>query len=194
MKSYIEEFQGEQDKESDIIVTVDGPSASGKGTLAEHIAKVLGIKHFSASDVFYSIAEKRGIEDHELSEEAEKEVDLAVDRKTLTRGLKNSCVIDGRITGYVLGEYSDLRIYLSAEPEERARRLAKRENHDRKEAERIVEKRDREDSRRYQNYYGVDPSDTSIHDVVIDNTDLGMDEQAELMDQVLKQRFPQRFE
>lgn len=194
MGSYVEEFQDGRDKKSEIVVTVDGPCAAGKGTLAEHIADELGIKHFSASDVWYSIAEERGLEDVDLSKEAEKEVDLQVDRKTLERGLEKSCVIDGRITSWVLGDFADFRIRLEAEEEERAKRLAKREGLDKEEAEKIVRERDTEDSRRYKKYYGIDTSSREVYDLVIDNTDLGIEKQNQRVNEILKQRFPERFD
>lgn len=193
MGNQIERFQGNHEKKSEVVVVVDGPSASGKGTLAEHVAEKLNTKHFSASDVFYSIAEERGFEDHELSEEAGKDVDIEVDRKTLERGLEQSCVIDGRITAWVLGDYADLRIHLDADLEERADRLAKREGYGQEEAREIVEKRDSEDYRRYQEYYGIDPGDRSNYDVLIDNTELNIEQQNSLIDQVLEQVFPGRF-
>lgn len=193
MESYIEEFQKERDKKAELIVTVDGFAGAGKGTLAKHISERLDLKHFSASDVFYSIAEDRNLSDIELSQEAEKEVDLAVDRKTLSRALKSSCVIDSRISSWVLGSYADLRIRLEADVEERGKRLGERESKDLEEAVEIVEKRDEEDTKRYRKYYGLDMADLEIYDLIIDNTDLGIEEQKQLVDKALKQRFPERF-
>lgn len=194
MGSYIKELQDDHEKKSDIVITVDGPSGAGKGTFAEHISQKLSVKHFSASDIFYKIAEERGLEDHELAEEAEKAVDLEIDRRTLERALEESCIIDSRIASWVLGDYADLKIHLSADVEERARRLAEREGYDTKEAKKIVEKRDREDYRRYQKYYGIDPEDLSIYDVLIDNTELSIEEQNRLIDKVLEKMFPGRFD
>lgn len=194
MGSYIEEFQEDREKKSDIVITVDGPSGAGKGTLAEHIAEKLGIEHFSASDVFYQIAEDRGISHVELAEKAEKEVDIEVDRGTLERGLENSCVIDGRLPSWVLGDYSDLKIYVTADEEERAKRVAQRENiSEEKALEEEVKKRDAENDRRYEEYYGIDTSDLEIYDLVIDNTELSIEEQNELVEKVLEQRFPEKL-
>jgi len=190
MGSYIEEFQNGYSKESSIIVTIDGFAGAGKGTLAEQVSEILGLKHFSASDVFYQIAEERNLSDHELSEEAEKEVDLAVDRKTLERALNQSCVIDSRISSWVLGSYSDLRIRLEADLKERARRLAERENLSYTKAENIVRKRDREDSRRYKKYYNLDLNDKSIYNLLIDNTDLGIEEQRQIIRKTIQKQFP----
>lgn len=195
MGSYIEEFQKDREKESDIIVTVDGPSGSGKGTVAEQIADKLGVKHFSAGDVFRSIAEDRGITHVELAEQADKEVDLEVDRRTLQRALKKSCVIEGRLPSWVLGDYSDLKIFLTADEEERARRVAGRENIDKETAlEEEVKQRDKENNRRYEDYYGIDTSETDIYDVIFDNTELNLKEQNQLVDKILRQRFPDRLQ
>lgn len=187
MGSYIEEFQDQREKESDVVVTIDGPSGSGKGTLAEQIADILNVKHFSASDIFYSIAEERGISHVELSEKAEKDVDLEVDHKTLERGLKNDCVIDSRIASWVLGDYSDLRIYLEADTEERARRIAEREGKNKEEVIKETERRDKENQRRYKNYYNIDPEDKSIYDILINNTNMDIEEQREVIEQILEE-------
>lgn len=195
MKSYIQEFQGSHTKKAEIIVTVDGPSGSGKGTVAESIADKLRIKHFSAGDVFRSIAEDRGITHVELAEQADKQVDLEVDRRTLQRGLEESCVIEGRLPSWVLGGYSDLKIFLTADEEERARRVAGRENIDKETAlEQEIRQRDKENNRRYSDYYSIDTSQTDIYDIIFDNTDLSLKEQDQLIDKILKQRFPEKIE
>lgn len=195
MKSYIQGFQGSHTKKAEIIVTVDGPSGSGKGTVAESIADKLGIKHFSAGDVFRSIAEDRGITHVELAEQADKQVDLEVDRRTLQRGLEESCVIEGRLPSWVLGDYSDLKIFLTADEEERARRVAGRENIDKEAAlEQEIRQRDKENNRRYSDYYSIDTSQTDIYDIIFDNTDLSLKEQDQLIDKILKQRFPEKIE
>ncbi|PSH00313.1 MAG: cytidylate kinase [Nanohaloarchaea archaeon SW_4_43_9] len=194
MGSYIEEFQGDRERNSDIIITIDGMAAAGKGTLAEFIADKLNLRHFSASDVFYQVAEERGLKDHELSEEAEKELDLEIDRRTLERALNQNCVVEGRIPSHALGDYSDLRIKVTADLEERAGRLAEREDINRDEALEVVKKRDREDSRRYSNYYNIDTDNKEIYDLIIDNSELGIEEQNQLVDKVLKQEFSERYE
>ncbi|MFB6241903.1 MAG: (d)CMP kinase [Candidatus Nanosalina sp.] len=194
MGSYIEEFQGDHEKESEVVVTVDGPSGAGKGTIADHISKRLRIAHFSASDVFYQIAEDRGISHVELAEKADKEVDLEVDRRTLQRGLENNCVIDSRIASWVLGDYSDFRIFVTADLEERARRIAGREKIPLEKAKEETKERDKENSRRYEEYYGIDTDDLSIYDLVIDNTDMSIEKQNELVDKALKKQFPERYE
>ncbi len=194
MGSYIEEFQGDHEKNSDVVITVDGPSGAGKGTIADYIASKLGIYHFSASDVFYSIAEERGISHVELAKKADKQVDLEVDRRTLERGLENNCVIDSRISSWVLGDYSDLRIYVKADLEERAKRIAAREDIGYDQALEETKERDEENSRRYEDYYKIDTGDLDIYDVLVDNTDMSISEQEEYLDKILEKKFSERFE
>jgi len=193
MKSYIKDFQGEHKKDSDLVITVDGMAATGKGTLGRFLAEKADIKHFSASDVFYEVAEERGLEDHELSEEAEKDLDLEIDRRTLQRALNQDCVVEGRIPSHVLGSYSDFRIKMVASPEERARRLAERDDIEKSEAPKIVEKRDREDSRRYKEYYDLDTDNEEIYDLVLDNTHMSVEKQNKAVEKELAKKFPERF-
>lgn len=193
MESYIDQFQDSHEKHAGLIITVDGPSGSGKGTLAEYIAEKLGIEHFSAGDVFRAIADDQGISHVELAKKADKDVDVKVDRRTLERALKESCVVDGRLPSWVLGDYSDLRIFLTADLEERARRVAEREDKDLEKVKEETGERDKENKRRYHEYYGIDTEELDIYDLIIDNTDMGVEEQEELVDNVLKQEFPERY-
>jgi len=194
MESFVQEFQGDHEKDSDIVITIDGDSGAGKGTIADYIASRLGLYHFSASDVFHSIAEDRGISHVELAQKADKKVDLEVDRRTLERGLENNCVIDSRIASWVLGEYSDLRIYVTADLEERAKRIAAREDISYEKALEDTEKRDEENSRRYKEYYGINTGEMDIYDVIIDNTDMSISEQEKQLDKILEKKFEERLQ
>ena len=118
MESYIPEFQKDREKNSDILITIDGPSGAGKGTLAEFISRELDIPNYSAGDFFRQLAQEKGLTVEELSAQADKQTDITVDERTLEKGLNESCVIESRISSWVLGSYSDLRIYLTAEIDE----------------------------------------------------------------------------
>jgi len=203
MGSYIEEFQKkEREKDSELVVTIDGPSGAGKGTLAEHIAEKLGIKYYSAGDFFRSLAKEKGLTVEELSEQADKETDLEVDRRTLEKGLNESCVIESRIASRVLGDFSDLKIYMTADLEERAKRIGddldNRENEEGgeslEEVKERVNKRDEDNQERYRDYYGIDTKEKDIYDLIVGNTELSIEEQNTYVEKVLKQRFPEETE
>lgn len=201
MGSYIEEFQNERGKKSDLVITIDGPSGSGKGTLAQFIADRLDLEYYSAGDFFRQIAREKELTVEELSEKAGKEVDVEVDRRTLEKGLNENCVIESRIASKVLGDHSDFKIYVTADIEERAKRvkqdLENRENEeggeDLEEIKKKIQKRDQDNNRRYQEYYGIDMWKSDIYDLILDNTNLDIEEQNQKMDRVLKQKFPERY-
>ncbi len=193
MESYVDEFKGNHEKQAELIIVVGGPSKSGKSTLASHVADRMNVKHLSAGDIFREIAADREMTVEELSSEADKETDMEVDRRILETALSESCSIDSRIAAWVLGDYVDFSIYLTADLEARARRLAKTENITQEKAEELVEKRDRDNHRRYSDYYGIDTHEIDLFDLVVDNTDLNIEEQNQVVDEILEQRFPDRL-
>ncbi|MFB6193341.1 MAG: (d)CMP kinase [Candidatus Nanohaloarchaea archaeon] len=186
MESYIDEFKQERDKNSDLVVCINGPSGAGKGTLAAQVAEMLDVDHFSAGDVFRGIAADRGMDVVELSEKADKETDLEVDRRTLERALNNDCVVDSRLSSWVLGSYADVKIYITADIEERASRVAEREEITLEEALERIEKRDSDNRERYQKYYGIDVEDLSVYDLVLDNTDLEVETQRKIVEEYIE--------
>ena len=119
----MDELNFEGTRKSRVLVTIDGRSGAGKGTLAEHISQHLGVDHYFAGDFFRSIAEEKGLAVEELSEQAGKEIDLEVDRRTFRKGLSEDCVIESRISCHVMGDHSDLKIRLTADLAERGRRV-----------------------------------------------------------------------
>jgi predicted cytidylate kinase len=192
--SYIKDFQRKIEEEnlqksSKRVITIDGLSGAGKGTLSKQIGEIMDLPVYSAGDFFRSIADERGLTLHELEQQADKETDMEVDRRTLMKGMEESCVIESRIASRVLGDYSDLRIRLKASLEERARRIKGRENE--KSLEKVkerVEDRDKENWRRYQEYYGLE-DDLEIYHFMVDNTDMSLDQQRKVFRAFLDQWF-----
>lgn len=198
MRSYVEEFQGNHRKESNLIVCICGPSGAGKGTLGSFVADELDVPLYSAGDFFRQIAEEKDLTVEELSEQADKETDLEVDRRTLEKGLNEDCVIESRIAAWILGSYSDLSIYVTADLEERAKRVkedlknrsAEEDASSLQEVKERIDSRDKNNRKRYQDYYGIDMNDNTIFDLVIDNTEMNVEEQNELVKKALNRRLP----
>jgi len=193
-KQKIQEFDRNREKNSDTVIAICGPSGAGKGTLGKFVANYLDINYYSAGDFFRNLAKEKGLTVEQLSEQADKETDLEVDRRTLEKGLNEDCVIESRIAAWALGDYADIKIYITADLEERSKRvmedLENRENEEgAKNMEKIKEtirKRDKDNEQRYKKYYGINMNNTSIFDIVIDNTDMGIKEQEKLVKKALE--------
>ena len=103
-----------------------------------------------------------------------REVLLSVQREAAEKARKrDGAVVEGRDIGTVILPDADLKIFLSAAPEERARRRAVQSGRE-SELERISEamsRRDRQDSERE-----TSPLRSAADAVVIDTTGLGLDE------------------
>lgn len=176
----------EGEKQSDLLITIDGQSGAGKGVLAEHIAEQLNVNYYSAGNFFRNIAEEKGCTVQKLSKEADKNLDLEIDRRTFQKGLKEDCVIESRIACHVLKDYSDYKIRLKAGLEERAQRVSEREDIGVEEAKQHIKERDRDNKKRYREYYGLDMDNLDGYDLILDNTDLTVSETNQIVMKALQ--------
>ena len=142
---------------SDIfIIAIDGPAASGKGTLGRRLSQELALPHLDTGLTYRAVAHEllRGdlpLDDERVAVEAALRVDLAkLDRATLSdHAVGNAAskvaampavrrtlvelqrdfaasppgaVLDGRDIGTVVCPDADVKLYVTASPEERAKR------------------------------------------------------------------------
>ena len=139
-----------------MIITIDGPAASGKGTLARRIAEHLQLPHLdtgliyravaeslfaqgrSLNDVYAAVAAARDIDldklEHDrlsgtaLGEAASRVAAIPEVRAALLKIQQEfahrpgGAVLDGRDTGTVICPAADVKIFVTASPEARARR------------------------------------------------------------------------
>ena len=151
-----------------MIVTVSGPIGSGKTTVARAIASRFKLRHISAGEVFRALAEEQGMTLAEFSRYAEEhhEVDRLVDERQVELARQGNAVVDGRLTAWLLPE-AELKIWLKAPLEVRARRVAKREGIGYEEALQETRLREESEARRYREIYGIEIGDLSPYDVVL---------------------------
>ncbi len=161
-----------------MILTISGVAGSGKSTVARLLAKKLGLKHHSSGDFMRQMAQERGLTLLELSKLAEKDkaIDKELDDRQKEIGKKeDNFIIDGRLSAFFI-PHADFKIFLDCETKEAAKRIMKDKRHgDRADniadMVKIIKKRQASEKKRYRNYYGCDPYDRSIYDIVIDSSD-----------------------
>ena len=154
-----------------LVITISGLIGSGKTTVAKALAEKLMLRHVQAGMVFREMAKERGMSLQEFSKLAEKDksFDRLVDERQKELAKQGNVVIDGRLSGWLID--ADLKIWLKASLDERAKRVAKRENKDYETALKETRERERSELKRYKEIYGIDLNDLSPYDFVI-NTEL----------------------
>ncbi len=158
----------------DLVVTISGLHGTGKTTIAEVLAKNLGLRHVSAGQLFRQIAGERGLSLRVLSmRAAEKdELDRLVDDRTKEEAKKGNAVIDGLLAGWMAGENADLKFYLSASDDVRIARIARRDRCSLEEARKATFFRESLERRRFKRFYAIDIGNLSIYDLVLNTEHL----------------------
>jgi cytidylate kinase len=161
-----------------MLITVSGPGGSGKSTLAADLADRLGYDHVSGGDIFRAIADERGLTPLQLNRRAEEDdsIDRDLDRRLRTTAReRDDLVLESRLSGWMAGEYADLRVWLDAPLNVRAERIADREGKPVDRAREETQARAESEAGRYRDYYGIDIGDRSIYDLVVNTARWGPD-------------------
>lgn len=175
-KTYIKFFKGYEErlakktKKRGLTITVSGLSKSGKSTIAKAIAKKFNLKYVFAGKILRSAAKSRGIPIDVFSKIRENEIDYEMDRLNLKYAIQGKSVVDSRLSGWVAGDWADVKIFVKCSLYDRANRLAKDEKTSMKRAAELIRKRDEADTKKYRQLYGINQFDTSIYDIIIDNS------------------------
>jgi len=159
-----------------MLITVSGPGGSGKSTLAADLADRLGYDHVSGGDIFRSIADERGLTPLQLNRRAEEDdsIDRDLDRRLrATAREREDLVLESRLSGWMAGEYADLRVWLDAPLTVRAERIADREGKPVDQAREETRARAESEAGRYLEYYGIDIGDRSVYDLVVNTARWG---------------------
>lgn len=156
-------------------MTVSGPPGSGKTTVATQLASAIGLKAFSAGDLFRGLAEENDLTLEELGSIAEQnwDIDRELDSRMVQVIRENEAgIFEGRLTGYLtyMHDIPSFKVYITAPFAVRVRRIMRRENKDRSTVERELATRERSEQKRYKHIYGFDIDDISIYDLKIDSS------------------------
>lgn len=154
------------------LICIDGMSGTGKSMFAlflkdelNRIGVNLTIKN--SGDFFREFAKNMGYDNldefskaRQENEELAKKTDIILDEKTLEYGIKNGGILVGRITIGLLGDEADVRIFIIADVDKIAERVAgdpKREEYGKsiEEIKRRIIRRNEYDTMLYEKIYNI---------------------------------------
>jgi len=97
---------------------------------------------------------------------------------------KDNILIEGRLSGFLVD--ANLRIWLKAPLEIRARRISKRENKPEALAMEETSLREECERERYLKYYDIDIKDLSVYDLIIDSSKWNPEEISEIVQKAVR--------
>ena len=152
---------------SEIRIAVSGKSGCGNTTVSRLLAEKLGIRLINYT--FHDMARERGLSFEELCRLAEQDsqYDRHLDRRQVELASQGSCVLASRLAIWLLEE-ADLRVYLQASAEVRAKRIARREGSSWRRTLPDIQARDTRDRNRYLKLYGIDIDVYGFAELVVD--------------------------
>jgi cytidylate kinase len=151
-----------------MLVTISGPPGGGKSTVAAALGEILEYEHVSGGDIFRATASERGLSLAEFNAmaEADPSIDRELDRRIRERAREaDDLVLESRLSGWMAGDYAELKVWLNAPMDVRAARIADREEISVAAAREQTEDREASERERYADYYGIDYEDLSIYDL-----------------------------
>ena len=157
---------------SGIKVAVSGKSGCGNTTVSRILAETLKLRFINIT--FRTLAEERGLDLAEVLALSAKDDswDIEVDtRQVKLAREEGGCVLGSRLAIWMLSE-ADFRVFLTAQPLTRAKRIQSREGGDIQDIARFTAARDRQDHERYQRIYNIDNDEYSFADIVVDTDNI----------------------
>jgi predicted cytidylate kinase len=157
-----------------LLITISGLPGAGTSTVARLVADALGIERVDGGTVFRSMAAERGLDVGAFSRVAENdpEIDLELDQRLANRAREGDLVLESRLAAWIVTNEGlpAVRVWVDADENERARRVATREGVDPATALEANRAREASERLRYLTYYGIDLDDRTVYDQVIDST------------------------
>ena len=152
---------------SEVKIAISGKSGCGNTTVSRLVADALSIRFINFT--FRSLAQEKGISLKEVLTLAAKDDswDKEVDTRQVAMARESGgCVLGSRLAIWMLPE-ADVKVFLTATPETRAKRIQGREGESLNDVAKFTASRDRQDHERYLRIYNINNDDYSFADLII---------------------------
>ena len=171
------------------IITITGDLASGKSTVVDILVKELGYQKYSNGMYFRELAKEYDMDVTTFGKYVEQhpDIDRKIEAYTKEYAKRNDeLVIDARLGFYSVPD--SFKIYLKVDLDESAKRAFEDKNRKETESFSSVEEHKEDiklryelENKRYMDNYGIDRTDLSNYDLVIDTTEKTPEEVSDLI-------------
>ncbi len=170
-------------------IAISSKSGCGNTTVTTLVAQKLGYPVINFT--FRQLSEEKGIPFWEFCQMAETNFDI--DRELDSRQVEmarqeENCVLASRLAIWMLDD-ADLKVYLTASEDVRARRILKREGGDLETKIKETTGRDEKDHGRYLKIYNIDNNKYDFADLIIATDDKTPDEISNMIVDEVKKRL-----
>jgi CMP/dCMP kinase len=180
-------------------IVISGWPAVGKTTMAIELAKEFSLKLYSGGDILKMLAEAKGYstssrdwwdidEAKRFMEERKLDpsFDKQVDNKLIQIIRSENAVITSYTLPWLVEEEGIFKFWLKASQENRARRMANRDNVSYTKAKKIIQIRDSENINIYRNLYGFEfGEDLKVFDFCLNTDVLSLDSLIEVSKSII---------
>ena len=158
-------------------IAISSKSGCGNTTVSTLLSEKLGYPMVNFT--FRQMAQERGVDFWTFCRMAEDDYDIdrELDRRQVEMAMEQKdCILASRLAIWMLKE-ADLKVYLTATAETRAKRIYTREGGSLEERYKETVRRDENDTNRYKTIYGIDNSKPEEYaDLIIATDDKTPDE------------------
>ncbi|HEY3094545.1 MAG TPA: cytidylate kinase family protein [Nitrososphaera sp.] len=184
-------------------IVISGWPAVGKTTIAGKLAEEFGLAKYNGGDILKMLAAEKGYssrrDDWWDTEEAKKfmqerrsdpSFDKKVDKKLVEIVRKGGAVITSYTLPWLVKEESVINVWLRGSPENRAKRMANRDDISLADARKIITLRDEENKRIYHSLYGFRfGEDLTVFDYVLNTDRLPLDSLIEVSKLIVRRQI-----
>lgn len=170
-----------------MIISISGLPGSGKSTVGKMLSEKLGFERIYMGGILRKIADNKGITILELMKQADSDssIDEEVDKMVADYGRKkDNFIMESRTAFHFIPD--SLKVFVKVNLDEGAKRIFKDLDKEERSEEdkansvgnlrKMLEQRAEIDKECYQKYYGIDYTDPTNYDLVIDSTNLTPEE------------------
>ena len=155
-------------------ITVGGLPGTGTSTLCRLLRDRTSLPYHYAGALFREEAARRGMTLAEFGKLCQKDpsIDEALDDRQLFLLKRGNLVLEGRLSGWLAQRHKvpALKVWVVCDEPVRIRRLVDRDGGTVEQQADATWAREQSEADRYRRYYGVDLTNLSFYDLVLDST------------------------